>query len=92
MIIQPVKKTDKCFELQLEETIEEAEIFFKNKGIIYQAELKHNIPLKHFNDAVKEYIKLKFGDKYEEVIKRIPRMIIKYNAFFEEGKNTYKEL
>lgn len=40
MIIQPVKNTGKCFELQLEETIEEAEIFFKNNGIIYQAELK----------------------------------------------------
>lgn len=92
MIIQTLKNTDKYFELQLEETIEEAEVFFKNKGIIYQAELKHNIPPKHFNDTVKEYIKLKFGDKYQDVIKHIPRIIIKYNAFFEEGKDTYKEL
>ncbi len=92
MIIHPIKENNKNFESVLEENIDEAENFFKNEGMIYEISLKHEQKPKQFKDALREYIRLKYGeDKCEEVIKHIPRMIMKYDTFFEEGKNSYKK-
>lgn len=91
MIIRPITENNKNFESALEKNIDEAATFFKNEGILYEIALKHEKKPKQFKDALREYIKLKFGEeKCEEVIKHIPRMIMKYDKFFEEGKSSYK--
>ncbi|GIU70201.1 MAG: hypothetical protein KatS3mg002_1437 [Candidatus Woesearchaeota archaeon] len=90
MIIQSINyQLKEDFESILEKCIEEAEIFFKNKGMLYQIAIKNNEQPVFFRDALKEYISLKFGDKSKEAIKKIPRIIIKYDAFFNEGRNSY---
>lgn len=91
MLIEPIKTKNNNYGLLLEECIDEAYIFFKNKGIKYQSLLNNNEKPQHFNEALREYINLKFNDKTEEIIKNIPLMIIKYYNFFNEGKSVYNK-